>query len=306
MNSKAKLEAGKHQKIQSGWTLSKNDKQQLFSSQDIPTNTKKDLFNGPTGLDSCFDFSRIPTHGILSSRELQQETFPMVSGANPFWAAGYAFPSGVQKKLTVNKPGDEYEQEADRVAESVMRMSGLQETVERKPISEQISPIVNSRETNAIVPFVSSQTSNQIDSSRGSGTRLSLATASWMSERMGTDFSDVRVHTDSQAVQISRDLGAQAFTIGKDVYFGAGKYDIGSVEGKRLLAHELTHVVQQSCGASSRRINREGNDKKPSSKINSRELLSIEILIKIRLFMNLSDSTIVVQQSRRFRPNYLY
>jgi hypothetical protein len=151
----------------------------------------------------------------------------------------------LQEKLNVGKPGDKYEQEADRVAEQVMKMPEPQEDIERKPISEQISPLSVSCESSGSVPEVSSQTSDQIDTSRGSGTRLSPATASWMGERMGTDFSDVRVHTDPQAVQMSKDLGAQAFTVGKDVYFGAGKYDTGSGEGKRLLAHELTHVVQQ-------------------------------------------------------------
>jgi hypothetical protein len=68
-----------------------------------------------------------------------------------------------------------------------------------------------------------------------------------MGERIGADFSNVRVHSDSQAAKLSSDLGAKAFTLGKDVYFGAEKYDTESDDGKKLLAHELTHVVQQKC-----------------------------------------------------------
>jgi len=64
--------------------------------------------------------------------------------------------------------------------------------------------------------------------------------------RFGVDFSGVRVHTDSNAVQMNRELNAQAFTHGRDIYFGAGKYNLGTTSGKRLLAHELTHVVQQN------------------------------------------------------------
>lgn len=66
-----------------------------------------------------------------------------------------------------------------------------------------------------------------------------------MSNAIGADFEGVRIHTDEEAAQMNRDLGAQAFTHGNDVYFGSGKYDPGTNTGKQLLAHELTHVVQQ-------------------------------------------------------------
>ncbi len=66
-----------------------------------------------------------------------------------------------------------------------------------------------------------------------------------MEPRFGADFSGVRLHTDSDAAQLSQDLNAQAFTRGGDVYMGAGKYNPGTTAGNELLAHELTHVVQQ-------------------------------------------------------------
>ena len=66
-----------------------------------------------------------------------------------------------------------------------------------------------------------------------------------MESRMGTDFSNVRIHTDSQSVALSSELNAQAFTVGHDVYFNSGKYSPESSDGKHLLAHELTHVIQQ-------------------------------------------------------------
>ncbi len=70
-----------------------------------------------------------------------------------------------------------------------------------------------------------------------------------MERRFGHDFSRVRVHTDAAAEQSARDVNAHAYTVGTDIVFGAGRYAPGSGEGRRLLAHELTHVVQQSGGA---------------------------------------------------------
>jgi len=67
-----------------------------------------------------------------------------------------------------------------------------------------------------------------------------------MESGFGADFSDVKIHTDTNAVQMSQELGAQAFTNGNDVYFNKGKYNPDSREGKHLLAHELTHTIQQT------------------------------------------------------------
>jgi hypothetical protein len=83
---------------------------------------------------------------------------------------------------------------------------------------------------------------NRLSSSKGGGIPLSDEVRSFMEPRFGADFSQVRVHTDSQAVQMNKDLGAQAFTNGSDIYFGAGK----SPTISDLTAHELTHVVQQT------------------------------------------------------------
>ncbi len=80
---------------------------------------------------------------------------------------------------------------------------------------------------------------------RGAGQSLPADTRAYMEPRFGADFSGVRVHSDPEAADLSRSLGAQAFTHGQDVYMGAGKYDPGTTAGKRLLAHELTHIVQQ-------------------------------------------------------------
>lgn len=92
---------------------------------------------------------------------------------------------------------------------------------------------------------VSPAIEQQINSSRGGGSSMDSNTKATMEAGLGADFSSVKIHTDSKAVQMSRDLNAHAFTVGSDVYFNEGKYQPGTREGKGLLAHELTHVVQQ-------------------------------------------------------------
>ena len=86
---------------------------------------------------------------------------------------------------------------------------------------------------------------NQLTLSRGSGSPLPEQTSAFMESGFGTDFSDVKVHHDNQASEMSKALNAQAFTSGNDIYFGAGRYSPGTTSGDRLLAHELTHVTQQ-------------------------------------------------------------
>ena len=94
----------------------------------------------------------------------------------------------------------------------------------------------------------------QIQAQKGSGSPLPGDLQGFMGSRFGADFSQVRVHTDSQAAQLNRALSAQAFTHGSDIYMGEGRFDPGSSAGKHLLAHELTHTIQQ--GASPVRAQR--------------------------------------------------
>src|SRR5438876_9351175 len=80
------------------------------------------------------------------------------------------------------------------------------------------------------------------------GTPLDRETRGFMESRLGADFSDVRVHTDAKASESAQSVQAQAYTVGTDVVFQSGKYAPESDSGKRMLAHELTHVVQQRSG----------------------------------------------------------
>lgn len=91
-------------------------------------------------------------------------------------------------------------------------------------------------------------TANRINSARGGGQSLDMAIQKKMSEAMGADFSGVRVHTGSESHVLNEQLNAQAFTTGSDIFFRDGAYSPQSSSGQELLAHELTHVVQQSSG----------------------------------------------------------
>lgn len=96
---------------------------------------------------------------------------------------------------------------------------------------------------------VEEDTAAAINSERGSGQALDGEMAQRAGQTMGRDFSDVTVHTDDNADHLSRQLGAKAFTTGKDIYFRDGAYDPGSSQGQHLIAHELTHVAQQGSAA---------------------------------------------------------
>lgn len=104
---------------------------------------------------------------------------------------------------------------------------------------------VQARQTVGTTGTVASGLSAQIAATSGGGASLPAATRSRMEGQFGSDFSGVRVHTDNTAVQLSRALHAQAFTHGSDIYFNSGRYRPDSGAGRHLLAHELTHVVQQ-------------------------------------------------------------
>jgi hypothetical protein len=98
---------------------------------------------------------------------------------------------------------------------------------------------------------IDEETAVSINSQRGAGQSLDEGISAKAGQTMGQDFSDVTVHTDAQSDQLSKQLGAKAFTTGNDIFFREGTYNPGSEAGQRLIAHELTHVVQQGASAPS-------------------------------------------------------
>jgi hypothetical protein len=178
---------------------------------------------------------------------------------------------GIQTKLTVGAPGDAYEQEADRVAAQVMSMpvaAAAPPQVQRfgeehspiqmySSLARSITPVVQRRVDQPVQMYSlvqrafqaggtqgSGDLESRLNASKGGGNALAPEVRAFMEPRFGADFSSVRVHTGGEAVQMNRELGAQAFAHGSDVYFGAGK----SPGNNELTAHELTHVVQQGGG----------------------------------------------------------
>jgi hypothetical protein len=223
-----------------------------------------------------YDFSRIPIH-------------PPAAGA-------------IQTKLAINQPGDEYEQEADHIADQVMRMAepmpiasapaAIQrncagyEDEKEKAVPTQLAPSmvvqpplkgattcpvalqsVEGQEeeyppvSQAIIfrkaEFAAPRTiaqwapsiTDRLVECQAEGEPLPAMTRQRMENAFGHNFSRVRIHRDAEAGEISRQLSALAFTHGSHIYFGNGRYDPDRSSGKRLLAHELTHVVQQGQAA---------------------------------------------------------
>lgn len=143
----------------------------------------------------------------------------------------------LQAKLRIGQPGEEYEEEADRVADQVMRMPDTCAPEDEERIQAKTTSNSNSEVDRGI--------ENQMESMKGGGHPLSEGERAFIEPRFGYDFSNVRLHTDANAAEVALGLNAKAFAIGRDVAFGAGHYALGTVEGRKLLAHELAHVIQQ-------------------------------------------------------------
>lgn len=158
----------------------------------------------------------------------------------------------LQAKLTIGQPNDPYEQEADHVADVVMRMPDPKVqrqpddagVVQAKPIASQITPLVQTQATPNHTPEVTPAMEANINALKGGGQPLDPATRAFMEPRFGHEFSQVRVHTDAKATESARVLNARAFAVGQNIVFGAGYFQPGTAAGKELLAHELTHVIQ--------------------------------------------------------------
>lgn len=171
----------------------------------------------------------------------------------------------LQTKLRIGQPNDIYEQEADRVAEQVMRMpepqavsSGTlsiqrtcprceEEKLRRQPVEEEEEEeLLQTKEISGQNGETTLDLESRINAIRGGGQPLAESERSFFEPRFGYDFSQVRVHTGAEAAEAARVMKARAFTMGNDVTFGEDQYSPQTDFGKKLLAHELTHVVQQS------------------------------------------------------------
>jgi Domain of unknown function (DUF4157) len=194
----------------------------------------------------------------------------------------------IQAKLTLGAVGDKYEQEADRVAKQVVNqiqtsqsssttqttsmqreMMPEEDELQRKTVNtiqrEGMLDEENELGMNAVVEraaiadggTITPDLETSIQQARGSGQRLPDNIRQPMEQALGADFSGVKIHTDAQSHQLNQAVQAKAFTTGKDVFFRQGAYEPGSREGQELIAHELTHVVQQK--AITQQVNQTSN-----------------------------------------------
>lgn len=180
--------------------------------------------------------------------------------ASPAAAGEQVLP--VQRRDLVGAVDDPLEAEADTVADQVMRMPDgpvaqrkctecAQDDMElqRKPLAAAVTPFSQTAQR--------AGDSVQLSHRPDGGDHLPESTRSFMETRFGADFSNVRIHSDGAAARMSSTLEAQAFTAGNHIYFGAGRYVPESEEGRHLLAHELTHTLQQgSASAATRSLQR--------------------------------------------------
>lgn len=204
-------------------------KSDLNSTAAPQKNTVRNI-SAAAGTAFSHDFSRIPVHA----------------------------PRTIQPKLTMGATGDAYEREADRIAEQVLE-NPADTAVTKTPLVIQRF----SKEANGPMNVAPTDVEPVLAES---GNPLETSLRRDMEGRFGHDFSHVRIHTNSRAAESARAVDSLAYTLGSDVVFGAGQFSPHSAEGKHLLAHELTHVVQQTTANSPRSLLQRAPDKKKKKK----------------------------------------
>lgn len=219
------------------------------------------------------------TTSATATQSAHQPFFAKADGGTFFEpVAGGAVPA-FQMKMRVNQPGDKFEQEADKMADKVMRMPTPASTMKEEQLQRQADDRLQKKDEDKIqkaatpeeklqkkdddkvqkaqasddklqrkgdgVPAVGASTQSAIQNKTTGGQPLSSGVRAYMEPRFNADFSNVRVHSDPESASLSNQLSARAFTHQNHVFFSRDQYQPGTSEGKQLLAHELTHTVQQ-------------------------------------------------------------
>ncbi len=179
-----------------------------------------------------------------------------------------------QPKLTINNPNDKYEQEADAMADKVMRMEQPQVQLKPLPITpvqrkcehcEEEEKKMQRKEINGEEKTADNNLENYVGGLQSGGQPLPNETRNFYEPRFGYDFSNVKLHTDTVAAKSAQSINALAYTSGNNIVFNEGQYSPNSDIGKRLLGHELTHVVQQNNIIKRKIIQRNEKDKRVQS-----------------------------------------
>ncbi|MEA5418989.1 DUF4157 domain-containing protein, partial [Spirulina sp. CCNP1310] len=190
---------------------------------------------GNQALGHLFKAQEQPNGSGLRSR-------PLAPGRPLFQGLSQELP--LQAKLTLTQAGDRHEHEADRVAARVVQR--LQTTTASGSGSPSVMPkllsVPSGHQGGAIAPSLETAIKQQ----QGKGNPIAEDIREPLEQAFGVDFSHVKIHTDGTSEQLNRSISALAFTTGKDIFFKQGAYQPRSPKGQALLAHELTHVVQQN------------------------------------------------------------
>ncbi|HYV10297.1 MAG TPA: DUF4157 domain-containing protein [Pyrinomonadaceae bacterium] len=218
---------------------------------------------------------RLQTQQRSTKADRNQKTRPNVTNATgrrdhllhlQGMVGNHAVSRLIQTKLTISQPGDQYEREADQVADTVMRMPepavAVRNDDDEENITRRLEPgavqrscaecaadneqRIQPKANDSVTQPVQSSVAANIHALNGGGSPLPQSTRAFFEPRFGVDFSHVRVHTDSRAAETAGSIQARAFTVGQHIAFGEGRYEPHSHAGRELLAHELTHVIQQN------------------------------------------------------------
>jgi hypothetical protein len=174
-----------------------------------------------------------------------------------FFRKNSSYPPFVQAKLTINQPNDPYEQEADAMADRVMRMTDHQSMSHpffRPNVSslqrmctdcEEKEKMMQRKEVNGKETAANHELESYVTRLNSGGHPLSNEARNFYEPRFGYDFSQVKVHTDTVAAKSAQSINALAYTSGNHIVFNQGQYSPKTENGKKLLAHELVHTVQQ-------------------------------------------------------------
>lgn len=211
----------------------------------------------------AFEHKKSTSRGRAAAPPAQQRHTPPQSASPviqraPCACGGPCPRCQAKSTLKIGAPDDAYEREADTAAERVMRMAdgaapvtsaSAASGLKRKCAAcgkESEEPLLQpqAEPSSAAAPATAPASVDAVLHSPGQA--LDSETRAFFEPRFGRDFSTVQVHADSAAEQSAQDVNAHAYTVGQHIVFAPGRFAPGTTEGRRLLSHELTHVVQQS------------------------------------------------------------